>query len=238
MVNNTEIQNLPLSTLSQLKYLNCTHNELSEINVSNNPLLEDFYVMHWVDDWPDENSIDELDLSNNPNLRTLIYRTAGDYSYYKINLNNGNNNPEMYVDISMNLMGPPDPDHTPTACIKVDDPEAAQNNGLPYSEWTFHHQSVNYDFTDDLEDCVLSVDAFDKPNVTLYPNPARDRIHFENINRSYELKLYDLSGKVVLVQKVNNASASANISKLSAGLYLYKLSSEKGIVKSGRLVKK
>lgn len=54
-----------------LEYLNCEHNELTVLDVSNNLLLEELYCGNSEIDVGPFNLMTELDVSNNLNLRTL-----------------------------------------------------------------------------------------------------------------------------------------------------------------------
>ena len=106
-VNFTIIEELNVSTMPNLKHLNCIDNTLEYLDVSNNPLLEELYLHTGGDVYP-LNSINQIDLSHNPNIRKL---TASAISY--INLKNGNNNPDMII-----YIGVPDlPTELPNTCI-------------------------------------------------------------------------------------------------------------------------
>src|SRR5699024_2083317 len=44
----------------------------------------------------------------------------------------------------------------------------------------------------------MSVNNQQKPNLSIYPNPASDFLYIENISKPMEMEIYNLSGKVML----------------------------------------
>lgn len=218
-INFTEIEELNVSTLVKLKHLNCVDNWLGSLDVSNNPLLEYVNISTGGDVGP-LNYISELDLSNNPNIKTVL--AAGGIGY--INLKNGNNNPDMLITISAFYegMGPEPNIYT---CIEVDDAEAAQSNALPYSEWTINHQYATYALVDD---CSLNSQKFNKNTVSVFPNPASDVLNIQVSNgmTADNATLFDISGR--LVKEYNSITdGQVSVSGLQPGTYILKLVSGK-----------
>lgn len=69
---------------------------------------------------------------------------------------------------------------------------------------------------------VLDIDTFKINKIILYPNPAKDKIHFSNKNTSSaEVRVFNILGKQVFYQK-NNGKTSIDISSFSRGIYLVK----------------
>lgn len=221
-VNFTMIEELNVSTLSNLKHLNCMDNLLTGLNVSNNLLLEYLDITSGGDVYP-FNAFSEIDLSNNPNIHTLI--AAGNMEL--INLKNGNNNPNMHINIGTSHWGlPPDViiGHT---CIEVDDVIGAQNNGSPYSEWTIFHNNQSYSFA---EDCNLGNPNIElSQTISVYPNPASDVLHIATQDGVTvdEVQLYDVSGR--LVREYSDVSGgSISVTGLAKGMYILKVIADKG----------
>ncbi len=78
-------------------------------------------------------------------------------------------------------------------------------------------------------DVNLSTASFTNANsFVLYPNPVKDVLNFQSNDFSTikTIKIYDLQGKLVLV----NTKEAINVSQLSNGLYLAKITTEKGEV--------
>ena len=71
--------------------------------------------------------------------------------------------------------------------------------------------------------------------IRVYPNPVRSILHISS-NENYKVNVYDLSGKLVLQQKVNN---SLNLSMLPSATYLMSLSDIDGkILEQFTIIKK
>jgi PKD repeat protein len=85
---------------------------------------------------------------------------------------------------------------------------------------------------------VLTVDGIEDAtfanSVTVYPNPANDQfnISFSNGASSVTVELFDLEGKLMEQKQFTNmkpgASVPMNVEHFAAGMYLLKVSSEKG----------
>lgn len=230
IVNVTMTEELNVSTLVNLKYLDCVDNMLTFIDVSNNILLEYLDISSGGDVYP-MNHITEIDLSNNPNIHTL--KAVGGTT--KINLNNGNNNPNMFINIIATYQET-DPDeiygHT---CIEVDNVEAAQNNQSPYSEWTIYHAYMTYSYTDDIEACALKITSFKENKIKIYPNPVTDILYFDTTDTIIEKAMvYDLSGRKIMEQNQVN---TISVSDLQKGNYILKILSDKGIQTEKIIVK-
>ncbi len=75
--------------------------------------------------------------------------------------------------------------------------------------------------------------------VTCYPNPATDYIQFDlpDVYQKARLELIDISGRVVLAQKMNHQEL-IDISFLPKGMYVYRVVSQQGwLMDVGKLVK-
>ena len=77
--------------------------------------------------------------------------------------------------------------------------------------------------------------------MTLYPNPAKEYVDIRvdgDVNVT-GMEVYDVYGKVVrtVVGANNNTSIRINVSDLSAGMYLVRVTTEQGVV-TKRFVKK
>jgi len=77
-----------------------------------------------------------------------------------------------------------------------------------------------------LDDCINSqkVPSFDFPSLKIYPNPAKDNVTVVlSENTVGTLALFDLSGKIVRRQSVNDNIATVDIASLSVGTYILRL---------------
>jgi hypothetical protein len=77
-------------------------------------------------------------------------------------------------------------------------------------------------------------------NIIVYPNPAYDQIHLSNqdVNASNSwFQLFDISGKVILNERITNATTTLNIpANTPSGLYLWTLNSERSNLAYGRIM--
>lgn len=72
-------------------------------------------------------------------------------------------------------------------------------------------------------DSSLGTNNFNKNGLSFYPNPAKTEIFIKNTSETTlsKVNIYDLTGKLVLTQPIQNTEiSSVNIVKLTAGLYL------------------
>lgn len=212
-VYGTMIEELNVSTLTKLKSLSCADNMLTSLNVTNNPLLEHLNITSYGDVYP-ISQIEEIDLSHNPNFKGL---DATGYAIKYINLKNGNNNSQMKLNLSSGEFDYPDDYIVGHICIEVDNPQAAQNNQLPYSAWTIYDMNKTYAF---VENCALSNSKFTKSAILVYPNPVSDVLHIETTNGTSidKVILYDISGRAV--KEYQNITTGISVSNLEKGVYI------------------
>jgi hypothetical protein len=230
------ITELDVSQNLQLKILDCSSNNLTTLDVSSNTLLEELHIGNYGIDVAPFNMIQEIDLSQNPNIKML---DAFDMYIKKINLKNGNNNPDMSIGVALFPWGiDGDPDYDPyeirnTVCIEVDDVEAALNNLSPYSYWeidTWSHVAVN--FTDDVTACALSIPSFSESEITMYPNPASDNVVLENLEGSTTINIVNLTGKLIYTTQTVHESLQVDLTDFRKGIYLVQvISRDKAMVK-------
>ena len=209
-INQTYANHINLNTLVNLKYLDCGNNDLSTIDLSNNILLEEFYTTNDGDVMPN-NSILEIDLSNNPNIHTIHANGS-----LKINLNNNSNNPNTTINVGVSGWGFPPGQIFGNVCIKVDDSQVAQNNQYPYSQWNVLHYNMTFSYTDDLTTCNLSTVNNSITKTNIFPNPVHDRLYFSNpIDAA---SIYDALGRKIIEQ--NQPANSIPVSELVSGTYI------------------
>lgn len=76
--------------------------------------------------------------------------------------------------------------------------------------------------------------------IKLYPNPANDILNIDNITQSdnITLKIIDITGKVVITEKISNSStAQLNVAHLAQGLYLLEITNGSKSVSRKKFVK-
>jgi len=80
------------------------------------------------------------------------------------------------------------------------------------------------------------INEFPERSIWVYPNPAKEYIVFDlsDISGSPVVEIFDIQGKKVLEQRLSG-SMQISVSKLSEGLYTYRLVNN-GIIRTGKLI--
>ncbi len=81
----------------------------------------------------------------------------------------------------------------------------------------------------------------EKFEVSTYPNPATDVLNFSinsEVNEIVTYELLNITGSIVRSEVTRQNETEFNVSELAEGLYIYRVSSEKEIIKTGRVVVK
>lgn len=60
----------------------------------------------------------------------------------------------------------------------------------------------------------------EKKSFIAYPNPVKDLLNIENIERNLTIKMYDMSGKLILETKSNDQKVKIETSSLQKGKYI------------------
>ncbi len=77
---------------------------------------------------------------------------------------------------------------------------------------------------------LLATDSFVKDNFSIYPNPTKNELFIDakNLNNT-KIEVIDLNGKILFYQPLNKTN-TLNLSTLTNGIYLFKLTSDEGSV--------
>lgn len=175
-------------------------NNLSTIDVSNNPLIEDF------DCWKNNLSGD-LDVS----MLTVLDRFwCYDNQLSNINAKNTNNAGISVFNTTLN---------TSSLCIQVDN--KAYADGGP-SGWS-KDASASYE-----EICSgLSTNEFNLLNISIYPNPVKDKIYIE-LQVQADFTLTNIFGQEVLRGELVSGNNELATKSLANGLYILNLETPEG----------
>ena len=84
-----------------------------------------------------------------------------------------------------------------------------------------------------LEMETLAVSDFNKANLQVYPNPSSDLIKIKGVDNIQKIRLYDVSGKMVLETK----SSEVDLRKLPVGQYILNVHAGSEII-SKKIIKK
>lgn len=215
-----------LNGLVNLKMLLLNNTLLNDIDLSTNVSLEYLEIGN-IPDALSFTQIENINLSNSPNVNLLS--CEGLYTLREINLNNNNNVniPNMRINLNT-VLG----DTFPNVCIQIDNINAALNNLPPYNSWTING---NYFYS---ENCALSTEKFINENIKIFPNPAKDFVNITNGNSQIvieSVQILDGTGK--WIKKVEKDLDVIDLSHFASGKYLFIIQTNKGNVVKNVLVK-
>jgi len=77
----------------------------------------------------------------------------------------------------------------------------------------------------------------DNTHFTVFPNPSNTSVNFvSTLTEAKVVSVYDITGKLVEKQNLNDGKVKMDVSSFNKGLYLYTISSgDNGILKSGKI---
>lgn len=84
---------------------------------------------------------------------------------------------------------------------------------------------------------TLSVSDLDNNKIAHYPNPVKDILNIVDTKEISSVAVFDLSGRQIFSQNVNNKQTQINVSNLPTGIYIVK-ATVNGEVKTFKIVKK
>lgn len=83
----------------------------------------------------------------------------------------------------------------------------------------------------------LSMEDIENNQVSVFPNPATTVVNIQSVSNIEQVILFDIHGKVVMQQDINNAAASLDVSGLKTGVYFAVIQSE-GKTSTKKIIKK
>ena len=112
---------------------------------------------------------------------------------------------------------------------------AFNSSGDPFV--AFSDGANNYEATVMYYNVTAGIDVKQQPQLSVYPNPARDKITIgsSEIPVNGQLSILDISGKELLQQPINGQKTVIDISSLPGGVYIVKLTGS-GSVQEGKLI--
>lgn len=233
IIKNNPIATIDFSGNPNLYYVTLENLNLTEVDLSNNVLIEDLKIIGMP-------SLANIDLSAQTNLKTLeiggtlvsnLDLSAKAELTSVILANNqltslnakNNNNSRIY---SFNVTGNPN-----LECIQVDNQANAVAASGSYSTW-LKDETASYS-----ENCnTLNSNTFITKDIIVYPNPIKNNkiIQFNNIDSDFTFSLYDISGKLIDKKLINDNKYI--ISSLSKGIYLYTIQLENNTISNKLIV--
>jgi Secretion system C-terminal sorting domain len=218
------LNNLEISSLTQLTGLNCNTNNLTNLNLVGLTALENInirsnnFTSFNTSIFPNlknfackNNQISTLDFSNNLQLEELV---CSNNNLTTINIKNG----------SLQNIGAAS---IWNDCWKIGNPNltticADANEVATLSTFLSSCNSGANPTID--SSCVLSNEQFVKNDFLVYPNPASSIVNVNcNINDNFDIELLDVQGQVLQSQIVSSSQTSLDISGLVNGVYFLRI---------------
>lgn len=84
---------------------------------------------------------------------------------------------------------------------------------------------------------TMDVNDLELAKVQVYPNPVVNQLNINSKERVQEVRIFNVSGQLVLATKMNADSGTLNVSALKSGVYVIQIQTAKG-VQSTKLIKK
>jgi len=85
---------------------------------------------------------------------------------------------------------------------------------------------------------LLSTPTFDQKSFMMHPNPVKENLNIQtNSNQSVSATIYDVSGKLIHKQFLEENNSSINVKALNTGLYFVVFENERGERVSKKFVK-
>lgn len=105
--------------------------------------------------------------------------------------------------------------------------DAGLGNHIIIYDYTSSNGCSNNDSMNILVDECLNIAENDKPNVTVYPNPASSELYVESREIIKYIIIYDYLGKEILtVENMNDFKVKLDLSKLVNGTYVVNITTE------------
>jgi len=209
------LTSIDLSQNTSLLGIGIYDNNLTSIDVSNSP---DFYQL----DCSDNPLTGTLDLSQNTALSWLICTNT---QLTNINIKNGNN---------INILRMWAHDNPNLLCVQVDDVSYANAQYCDIAETTGWCKDETAMYS---EDCNLGITEQSlQEAVQLYPNPVKNTLQISTQSQGFgsviinKVTVYDVLGKLVLVEENPTSTMQLDVSNLASGLLLVKIETNKGFV--------
>jgi len=216
-LSNSNITDLSgIEGFTGLKHLDCSNNQLTSLDLSNNILLETLDAS--------SNELTSLDLSKNSKL-TVAYVVSNPLTF--LNLQNGNNT-NMIIH---NVTGKKAASAIATTFLSLNKLECVKVDNASFSN--INWSKIKEPSTIYSTNCTLGIEDSVLDKIALYPNPTKDEITITNIVLE-KANFYNTLGQLVKSFTLNSGNTNNTISlaDLPKGVYyVYLIKQEASSVK-------
>lgn len=210
-------------------YLDNSFNANQELDLSNNVNLETL-ILYGGDDAV-TNFVSSINLSNNPMISEIT--VPGNWELNQINLKSGQTDvSDLVIDIGVY---PPFQEND--FCIKVTDESAANAGQGVYASWSINAPNNPFFFS---ENCTLSIEEFNASTVSVFPNPTAGQLEINSeINLISKIEMYSISGKrIITIDDFSTKQSTISLQELNNGIYLLKVYDNQNNSITKRVIKK
>ena len=236
--------NFPINDLTgiedfvSLTYLDITNTELyldnsfnanQELDLSNNVDLETL-ILYGGDD-NITNFLSSINLSNNPMISEIT--VPGNWMLNQINLKSSQTDVnDLVIDIGVYPLFQGN-----NFCIKVTDESAANSGQGVYASWSINASNNPFFFS---ENCTLAIKEFNASTVSVFPNPTAGQLEINSeINLISKIEMYSISGKrIITIDDFSTKQSTISLQELESGMYLLKVYDNQNNSITKRIIKK
>ncbi len=196
------IATFDFSETEYLEYLNCDANNIAALDVSG--------LLHLISLNCSNNQLTTLDLNNNVNLTELTC-----FSNYLTTLFIKNGQNETFD--AANWLENPELEYI---CADASQVAALQANQ--------ELSGVQIDSSCSGGPALSAGDFVMENSIKVYPNPAQDIVKITADAEIKSVTLYDIQGRLLQTSLIGQSEASLDIAKRAAGIYILKVTTDKG----------
>lgn len=95
----------------------------------------------------------------------------------------------------------------------------------------FNSPSISYNMANDCDELAPIAEHLKGNNsFTIYPNPTTNTINLQtNYTKAYQIAVYDMAGKLLLIENSKTGNYILDVSALNSGIYLVQISTADGV---------
>ncbi|MPS71794.1 MAG: T9SS type A sorting domain-containing protein [Chryseobacterium sp.] len=118
--------------------------------------------------------------------------------------------------------------------VRLNDTSSSSSNTTPCGTATFGQVE---DYTLNIGS-LIAVNEVSKNGIKAYPNPVKDIFTIEAAGKIQSVKVFDVTGKQLLIKELNEVKSQIDLSKLNAGVYVVTTTMADGSTASTKVIKK
>ncbi|MDD4395756.1 MAG: T9SS type A sorting domain-containing protein, partial [Bacteroidales bacterium] len=122
-------------------------------------------------------------------------------------------------------------------------PEMPENSTIPFTHHLYNDSYSSYDIGSTIYVNIGStgINDYSELNYRIYPNPTTDKISVEineTAGKAENIAIYDIYGKLLLVEQIAAQTTTIDMSTFAPGMYLVKIMNGNDILITEKIIKK